>query len=433
MNTTKVGDKFENKVFDLFSNELREGRLLFRPENSKIFKKKGYYSRDRDKDIEFDVSIEAYLPGESDWSILTVIECKNYSNRVPVDDIEEFNSKLQQVAGKNVKGIVISSNAFQESALKYAKARGIGLIRLTHETDFKWILNRSATSLATEHTSDNRKNIRNGLTNPHFSNEYLDFYSTIGTTFTHSANKFLEVLLKRDSDPDEISFIDSFIRKSPETDRIVPYLEKEEIESKSLEILELHQNDSVMSPIEKICSELNDNGSLEIKFVDDLGADSTGFEILGKVQFDPDKIFIKKGQENYHRKRFTIAHELGHYFLNHEKYLEGEFYSQKDEEENYLNSINSLDIKRLEWQANYFASCLLLPREQFLKEFFKLYEKENLVDKSFGILYVDNQSCNLDTFYRLTNQLRSMFQVSRQVIEIRLKEENIMVDERSLI
>jgi len=122
MNTTKVGDKFENKVFDLFSKELREGRLLFKPENSKIFKKKRYYSRDRDKDIEFDVSIEAYLPEKSDWSILTVIECKNYSNRVPVDDIEEFNSKLQQVAGKNVKGIVISSNAFQESALKYAKA-----------------------------------------------------------------------------------------------------------------------------------------------------------------------------------------------------------------------------------------------------------------------------------------------------------------------
>lgn len=307
------------------------------------------------------------------------------------------------------------------------------MIRLTHETDFKWILNRSATSLATEHSSDNRKNIRDGLTNPLFSNEYLDFYSTVGTTFTHSANKFLELLLKRDLDPDEVSFIDSFIRKSPVTDRIVPYLEKEEIESKSLEVLELHQNDSVMSPIEKICSELNNNVSLEIKFIDDLGTDSTGFEILGKIQFDPDKIFIKKGHENYHRKRFTIAHELGHYFLNHEEYLEGEFYSQKDEEENYLNSINSLDIKRLEWQANYFASCLLLPREKFLKEFFRLYGKENLVDKSFGILYVDNQSCNLDTFYRLTNQLRSMFQVSRQVIEIRLKEENIMVDERSLI
>jgi hypothetical protein len=51
---------------------------------------------------------------------LWVFECKDYKKSVPVDDIEEFKSKLQQIAGLNVKGTMVVSGDLQKSAITYA-------------------------------------------------------------------------------------------------------------------------------------------------------------------------------------------------------------------------------------------------------------------------------------------------------------------------
>lgn len=54
--------------------------------------------------------------------------------------------------------------------------------------------------------------------------------------------------------------------------------------------------------------------------------------------------------------RFSIAHELGHYVL-HSNMGERKIFAQR----NYANS-------RVEWEANWFAASLLMPRKHFLKE-----------------------------------------------------------------
>lgn len=82
MNTVEIGDRFEARVYNLFDNELVSGRLPFRSEACKVFRKKGYYSNDRQKDIIVDISIEAWLPDQDHWSILVAIECKDYSGSV---------------------------------------------------------------------------------------------------------------------------------------------------------------------------------------------------------------------------------------------------------------------------------------------------------------------------------------------------------------
>jgi len=106
LNTTQIGDEFEDKVFDIISAQLSDGELFLNGKLSKVFKKKSYYSKDREKYIITDVSIETTLPNADKFSILTVFECKNYGEKhaVPIDDIEEFSSKLSQIAGHNVKG-----------------------------------------------------------------------------------------------------------------------------------------------------------------------------------------------------------------------------------------------------------------------------------------------------------------------------------------
>ena len=121
MNTVKKGDKLEQIIYDVFSEDIIKGRFWANKDCCKIFIKKGYYSKDREKDITFDVSIEIYLPGQETYSVLVLIECKNYNHRVPVDDVEEFYAKTQQISGANIKAIVASTNSYQDGTFKFSR------------------------------------------------------------------------------------------------------------------------------------------------------------------------------------------------------------------------------------------------------------------------------------------------------------------------
>jgi len=162
MDTTAQGNSLEDHAFDYFSKEIEEGRFLARPENCRIFKKKGYYSKDREKEIIFDIAIEIRFIGADTHSILCLIECKNYTHSVPVDDIEEFYAKTQQITPSNTKAIVVSANSFQSGAFKYAKSKGIGLLRYFEPNSVEWKLHRSHSSVS----AINSLNARESLNKP---------------------------------------------------------------------------------------------------------------------------------------------------------------------------------------------------------------------------------------------------------------------------
>lgn len=140
MSTVAKGDALEDETFILLKKELEAGRLGISPSSGRIFKKKGYYSRDREKDIVVDISIEVWLPGADNYSMLWVCECKNYGRSIPVDDAEEFKSKLDQIAGKNIKGVIASRNSFQEGTIKYARSQGLGLVRIMPKDQVSWFM-----------------------------------------------------------------------------------------------------------------------------------------------------------------------------------------------------------------------------------------------------------------------------------------------------
>jgi len=140
MNTVAQGDRFEDKVYQALLNELKDDRLGLSPSTAKLFRKKGYYSRDRKSDIVVDISIEVWPPGASNYSLLLVCECKDYGHRIPVDDIEEFKAKLDQIAGKNVKGVFATSNSLQRGVLDYAQSNGIGIVRILPDNQVRWLI-----------------------------------------------------------------------------------------------------------------------------------------------------------------------------------------------------------------------------------------------------------------------------------------------------
>lgn len=63
MNSTTKGNYLEVKIFNLFQQQISQDKFFAKKEFCKIFRKKGYYSKDRESDIIFDVSIEIFLPG----------------------------------------------------------------------------------------------------------------------------------------------------------------------------------------------------------------------------------------------------------------------------------------------------------------------------------------------------------------------------------
>lgn len=78
----------------------------------------------------------------------------------------------------------------------------------------------------------------------------------------------------------------------------------------------------------------------------------------------------------YQRQIFTVAHELGHFFLH----------SDKEEEAFYRTQIINLDSEKQkeEAEANWFAASLLMPRNLILK-YWSLTKDIDLVAKIFGV------------------------------------------------
>lgn len=122
-------EEYESQVADKIETGIQDGDHGLDPKASSVKRKPKYYSRDRERDIVFDASVEITRPGEDSPFFYWVIECKHYSHNVPVDDAEEFFAKLQQIGGANLKGTIVAKNGFASGTVKYARSKGIGLWR----------------------------------------------------------------------------------------------------------------------------------------------------------------------------------------------------------------------------------------------------------------------------------------------------------------
>lgn len=75
------------------------------------------------------------------------------------------------------------------------------------------------------------------------------------------------------------------------------------------------------------------------------------------------------------RKRFDLAHELGHLIL-HLRFFKKEIWEKWDNKISFARNgeLKSGDIRKQfnEYEANEFAGALLMPAEAFLKDYFEL-------------------------------------------------------------
>lgn len=431
-NSTSKGNDLESRIFRLLQHEISQDRFFFRENSCKIFQKKGYYSKDRNGEIIFDVSIEAFLPRQDSYSVLTLVECKNYGHPVPVDDVEEFYAKIQQISGANVKGIIAATNSFQEGTRKFAKSKGIGLLRYYDNLDFKWVLTRSPSFLVMNSYALNEfENAYRGIDEESHRSEYLDFYCYVDGNYTNSLKLFFSNLVNLGVKEDDEKLLRTIENPIVDSRVAVPYMDGADIEEFSDRALAAIHYDGDDVLVENVCKwQLSESG-LQVVVQDSQEPSYIKTRILGRITFQstPQITIFRNAHKNAEQQKFTLAHELGHLLLGHDKYMSAEFCQGADFELESPPQIGVQDIMRMEWQANYFASCLLLPRRPFINDFLGLIQQLGIKDRSFGLLYLDKQECNQKAYYQITNMLKNKYKVSRSVVRIRLKKLGLLNDE----
>ena len=290
---------------------LEKDELHINARQSRIIKKPQYYSEARKSLIEFDISIETTQKDSNQVSMFTIIECKNYdSKKVPVDDIEEFISKISQVSGKNIKGILCSKKGFQKSCLSVAKYNGIALVRISSEQDLHWDAYRrnftpsiavNIDQMVKKTLFDEKRNIPEDF----FCGYYSDSY-------TYSIKDFFKSL--------GFYFDDNFQTTDVDFDFGISYINEEQINNIIIKELERYKiSINYSNYLNTYDTYLNEKiKKLEVLDNCDLGIDINGFEIIGRLRAK--KIYISSKRSIADgRYNFTVAHELGHLKLHSNK------------------------------------------------------------------------------------------------------------------
>lgn len=146
---------------------------------------------------------------------------------------------------------------------------------------------------------------------------------------------------------------------------------------------------------------------LEIK-EDDLGSDVSGVLVIKNGK---GVIGVSKDEtDNIVRRRFTIAHEIGHYVLH--RFSQDLFIDQHNFKAVFHRDTSSSSGKvTMEREANAFAAALLMPKTLIIKELSK---------KSYSFNFVEEEE--EDIIYRLAKE----FKVSRQAMTFRLANLQIL-------
>lgn len=157
------GESLELQIKRILEDQIATGELGFDAAHAKVFHRKAYFSRDRNKDIIFDVVVEITREGATEPWLVWILECKDLTRPVAVDEVEEFSAKLQQIGVHGTKGTIASRNRFQEGSLEFARAKRIGLLRLLPDGSVIRLLE------AVRHLTD--EEVHFGLTHP--DSQYL--------------------------------------------------------------------------------------------------------------------------------------------------------------------------------------------------------------------------------------------------------------------
>jgi len=412
VNSTLKGDELEEAFYQYLIAQKERGELIFDaypPENCKILRRQEYFCSERGANVEFDVVIEFYRRGSSTPHSYIVFECKNYDGNIPEIHVNDFSLKLSRIFRHAAKGVLVISSRLQSGAEHVARHSKMGIVKFD-EYGLEIVADRRGGSLIGNNF------VKKQIFRSRASEKSLKFSAFHDGLFFGTVRELLQNL-EHDANPSQPSRGDANLA--------APYLSTDAIKSSSRELLELVGYQEGPINLEEICTAL----SIDLQFTDQYVHDIDGTEILGTANFDRRAIFIN-AHGNVTRERFTLAHEIGHFFLKHHLYLASESVIENDlritsEKE------NSFHYERLEFQANSFASNLILHDEIFKRKTAEFRRMLDITDRGHGYIFVDDQPHNYQAYEQLLTQLLTYFEVSKQAIHVKFNNLGMLTDQRT--
>jgi len=188
------------------------------------------------------------------------------------------------------------------------------------------------------------------------------------------------------------------------------------------------------SPLYKIVCGLKETYDVPFCFEHDLGYSRPGCKILGRFDFKPRQILIDRLLPyDSPRFRWTLSHEIGHLVL-HRKLnpmlittVTPQFVDTR-EQLHFIRTSKRSELEWIEWQANQFASALLLPRPIIHTALVTI--QNQLEIRRPGSIYLDDQRHNLRDYVTILRLLAERMNVSRTMLRIRLLNLGILIDAR---
>lgn len=412
MSTIEKGNKLEDQLYAYLQDQLERGDLVFGahpPELCEVHKKKKYLCKERGRDVEFDVVVEIRRNNRAEPYSFVLFECKNHKEPVKERDITDFSDKIGRIFGHRTKGLIVTTSRLQSGAESIARSRGLGIVKFD-ANGVDVIAERTVGAWA-----EKRFVQRQMIDSPRRSKS-LKFSGCNDGRYFGSLLQMLQNFRQ--------GWRDAEIEVNDHQANSVPFLPDAAIQAAAYDALTLASYDGGEVHLEKLCAVL----ALDLTYSERVLQDADGNTILGSANFSKRSIEVNRhGDRN--RERFTIAHEIGHFCLNHDKYLLSESIIERDlifdtETEDAFN------YDRLEYQANLFGSMMLLPEAQFRNAMEALRRQLNIYNKGFGHIFVDNQPCNYVPYNQMLSALSEYFGASKQVIEIRLKRAGLVTDQR---
>jgi Zn-dependent peptidase ImmA (M78 family) len=401
MNTSKIGDDFESRSLEIIKRMIDEDQLGHPAKFLKITPKALYYSSVRKKNIVFDLTIEVWPPGAARYIFIYIIECKNYIRRISVDKINDFIFRVNDVALLNSKAIFMTNTPLQEAAFNTAESKGMMVVQGESPDAYKITLYKSNFKISTGKIP--------------FLKEFLrtDLFDTGAELLEKVIDKQIISALQENNNSLHVSYgIDKMTKAE------IELTANEELNKMNPDILSkaYHISPKTLAIFLK--------NEYEVDFVD-LSANNN---LLGSCDMERNIIGINQSIKETPRELFVMAHEFGHFIL-HQKLSIGQtaYDSFQDSEYNFRKGTHDLENPKhwIEWQANYFASCFVLPQVPF---YYRLTSIQENLNKSKGKIYLDDQYQNRTDFNKIVARLAYRFGVSKTTVIFKLNEMQLIND-----
>jgi len=216
----------------------------------------------------------------------------------------------------------------------------------------------------------------------------------------------------------------------------VPVLSRTDIETRAELFVEFFDSSCLISPqptpLPAICERLKDEFNVNFSFNVDLGVSPEGYRYRGRFHIPSTTIFIDQSLSwNDPRFNFTLAHELAHFVLHRKinlKVLKNEKEIKDTNRQLIFDQLQSDNPRdRIEWQANKFASSMLLPRLTLAHAVIEK-QKEMGINGRRGTIFLDRQSKSFIDYHTIMEHLVKTYETSKASIRLRLRELNILIE-----